>query len=189
MFCKVCGRTISNENANFCEYCGSALNSRGESDIYENAGRESMNNGNSRYERNERSFQSNYANESGQYNSGSWQTNAGYNSYGRGTGYADNSLTGILAGTAGTAEAENSMSFLHWIVILLLPYIPIIGTFAYFVLLLVWAFGRTASITRKNWARASLVMLVVAIIFLSYTLSGILAGGGLENMMNSLGIS
>lgn len=58
------------------------------------------------------------------------------------------------------------MSFVHWIVILLLPYIPLIGSFAYLVLQLVWAFGRTASTTRKNWARANLLMMAIGLILM-----------------------
>lgn len=151
MFCKVCGRTIANENANFCEYCGTALNGR--DDIF-----------------------------------GGRQENPAQGPYQDAAGLADNSLTGILAGTAGTAQAENSMSFLHWIVVLLLPYIPIVGTFAYLVLLFAWSFGRTASTSRKNWARATLVMLAVAVAILSYAFGGMFSGG-LSEMMDSFGMS
>ena len=73
--------------------------------------------------------------------------------------------------------------------ILLLPYIPVIGTFAYIILLFVWSFGKTASTTRKNWARATLVMLVVGIVFMSYMLGGMLSDGSLMEMLNGLGMS
>ena len=169
MVCKVCGRTIGNENANFCEYCGAALNGRG--DGYGAGGYSGYSYGNGN--------QSSYAGSADASNN--YYGNAAY------TRTPDNSLTAILNGTAGTAEAEGSISFLHWIVILLLPYIPIVGTFAYLILLFVWSFGKTATTTRKNWARATLVMLVVAIMVMSYALGGMLADGSLMDIMNSLG--
>ena len=159
MVCKVCGRTIANESANFCEYCGADLNGRGSS----------------------------YSD----YSYGSYAQNPNNGNSDQGTVYSgqDNSLTGILTGTAGTAQAENSMTFLHWIVILLLPYIPMVGTFAYIILLFVWSFGKTASTTRKNWARATLVMLIVGIFCMSYVLGGMLSDGSLMEMLNGLGVS
>lgn len=90
-----------------------------------------------------------------------------YNGGQRQQAYPDSGgLTGVLSGTAGLAESEPSMSFVHWIVILLLPYIPLIGSFVYAVLQLVWAFGRTASTTRKNWARANLLMMAIGLILM-----------------------
>lgn len=180
MVCKVCGRAIANENANFCEYCGADLNGRG-GNI--GAGGYSGQANDGRYGGAYGANNSNYG--------GYAQNSYNNGSQGQGTVYSgqDNSLTGILTGTAGAAQAENSMTFLHWIVILLLPYIPIIGTFAYVILLFVWAFGRTASTTRKNWARATLVMLVVGIFFMSYMLGGMISDGSLAEMLNGLGMS
>lgn len=87
---------------------------------------------------------------------------------------------------AGTAEAEGSMSFVHWIVIMALPYIPIIGSIAYLALLLIWAFGHTASKTRKSWARATLVITVAAMLMMSYMLQSVLGSGGFAELMNSM---
>lgn len=110
-----------------------------------------------------------------------------YGGFGNGQASAGTpGLAGILNGTAGTAEAENSMSFVHWIVVMALPYIPMIGTFAYLVLLLIWAFGRTASKTRKSWARATLVITVAAMLMMSYMLQSVLGSGGFAELMNSM---
>ena len=81
------------------------------------------------------------------------------------------------------------MSFVHWIVILLLPYIPMIGSFAYIVLLLVWAFGKTATTTRKNWARASLLLLLIGMILMVTmmpSLFAMLSEGDVSGVLDSL---
>lgn len=113
---------------------------------------------------------------------------SGYgNTAGRGQStVGDPGLAGILNGTAGVAEAENSMSFLHWIVIMLLPFIPMIGMFAYLAVLLIWAFGRTASKTRKSWARATLVITLVSFLMVMYMFQTVLGSGGMAELMNSM---
>ena len=95
----------------------------------------------------------------------------------------------MLSGTAGLAEAEPSMSFVHWIVIMLLPYIPMVGSIAYLVLLSVWAFGRTASTTRKNWARANLLMMAIGLILMLTMLPSLMemiSDGDISSVLNSL---
>lgn len=154
MICRACGRVIANENANFCEYCGTAVDEHRQSmeQIYFEKNRETNNREENRIEPE--------------------------------TGTPG--LIGILNGTAGTAKSEGSMSFLHWLVVLLLPYIPMIGGIAYLVLLFVWAFGSTASGTRKSWARATLVTLIIGIVMLGSMLSSLLGEAGIAELMNSM---
>lgn len=154
MVCRTCGRVIANENANFCEYCGTAINANREGGGYTGENTENS-------------------------------------SYGETSGYAkgsagDPGLVGILNGTAGTAEAENSMSFSHWIVVMLLPLIPMIGMFAYLAVLLIWAFGRTATKTRRNWARATLLITLVSFMVLMYMFQSVLSSPGMAELMNSM---
>ncbi len=149
MICRACGRIISNESANFCEYCGTSVDGRDGSQA--SGGVDAQH---------DYRFGS-----AGPY--GREGTGGSYNGGQRQQAYPDSGgLTGVLSGTAGLAESEPSMSFVHWIVILLLPYIPLIGSFVYAVLQLVWAFGRTASTTRKNWARANLLMMAIGLILM-----------------------
>ncbi len=188
MVCRACGRIIANEKANFCEYCGTSVDGREEG-----------------YSGGSQSYSNNQSYDKGQkYGSGDGYNNQGY-SRGDGFHYENPNYNGsnssaqsiqggtglidILGGTAGTAEAEPSMSFVHWIVILLLPYIPMIGSFAYIVLLLVWAFGKTATTTRKNWARASLLLLLIGMILMVAmmpSLFAMLSEGDVSGVLDSL---
>ena len=174
MVCRACGRIIVNENANFCEYCGTSVDGRGGDTIFGGADAQQ------------------------EYRFGSAgpdrRENAGY---GGREGSAERQqsypgaggLVGVLSGTAGLAEAEPSMSFVHWIVIMLLPYIPMVGSIAYLVLLSVWAFGRTASTTRKNWARANLLMMAIGLILMLTMLPSLMemiSDGDISSVLNSL---
>lgn len=189
MVCRVCGRTIANENANFCEYCGTATNVSREGGV-NYSGYTGENAVNPSYrEASERAGKDYWTgdNFSHEKNS-SYERNS---SYGGNSGYAKSStgdpgLAGILNGTAGTAEAENSMSFSHWIIVMLLPLIPMIGMFAYLAVLLIWAFGRTATKTRRNWARATLLVTAVSFLMAIYMLQSVLGSGGMAELMNSM---
>ncbi len=179
MVCRVCGRVIANEDANFCEYCGTAtdMSREGSADYGSNAGGQTGNSG---------AQPSGWTNHYGAGMDGQRDSRFGGESA---SGYypaGDPGLAGILNGTAGLAEAEPSMGFLHWLVILLLPMIPMIGAFAYFVVLLIWAFGHTASKTRKNWARATLIVSVLSLFMAAYMLQAFLGSEGMAELMNSL---
>lgn len=176
MVCRTCGRMIANENANFCEYCGTATDMAREGSV---------------------DYSGNAAGgaEGGSYRSSFGQASQ-YGAYGADYGRqsaaghhpaGEPGLSGILNGTAGLAEAENSMGFSHWLVILLLPMIPMIGMFAYLALLLIWAFGHTASKTRKSWARATLIVTVLSFFMAAYMLQALLGSGGMAELMNSIG--
>ena len=178
MVCRTCGRVIVNENANFCEYCGTATNANREGGM-ENSSYARGNAGNSSYRENQ------------SYGVGADFSYSGNSAYGTNEGYTkgpagDPGLVGILNGTAGTADAENSMSFSHWIVVMLLPLIPMIGIFAYLAVLLIWAFGRTATKTRKNWARATLLITLVSLMMLMYMFQSVLNSPGMMELMNSI---
>lgn len=173
MVCRACGRTIANENANFCEYCGTATDAGREGGMdYGGSAAEAA--GNAAYRRP-------FGQAGDSYGAGS----AGGAAYGNRTA-GDPGLAGILNGTAGLAEAENSIGFLHWIVVMLLPMVPMIGMFAYLALLLIWAFGHTASKTRKNWARATLIVTVLSFFMAAYMLEAMLGSEGMAELMNSV---
>ena len=167
MVCRACGRTIANEDANFCEYCGTATNvNRDGSMEYGSA--------NSTYRQTaDRTEERMYGGDS--------QTST----YGTNTA-SQPGLSGILSGTAGLAEAENSVGFLHWLVIMLLPFLPVIGMFAYLAVLIIWAFGHTASTTRKNWALENLFVIVISLCMMMYMFQSVLGGEGMAELMNSM---
>ena len=63
--------------------------------------------------------------------------------------------------------APNFMTTGQWmltsLILGLVSCIPVIGFIGYLVIMLVWAFGDTQRIDRKNWARASLIWMLIAI--------------------------
>ena len=185
MICRACGRVIVNEQANFCEYCGTPVD--------EARGGINYTQGNPSWQDDGRENRQNaYAGDGYRaYGDHGAENRTGANPYDT---YANTDrqetpqgIVGTLLGTAGGPEKEGSMSTLHWIVIMLLPYIPMIGTIAYLIVLLVWAFGKTATKTRKSWARATLIVLVIAFAMIFYMFGGMAADGTLAELMGMVG--
>jgi uncharacterized membrane protein YvbJ len=142
MVCKACGRNTTNENANFCEYCGS-------------------------------SFRENVTNQHFENNTGG------------------NTVTETVSENTviDNTESDKPISFLNWLGTMLLPFIPIIGFFIYPVMLLVWSFGSDTPKNKKNWARASLVVILIVIIMFIFmftsTMMDVMSSGlNIEDYMN-----
>jgi len=51
------------------------------------------------------------------------------------------------------------MSMKDWFITLLISYIPLVG----FIMLFVWAFDSTTNQNKKNWAKASLLWMLIGI--------------------------
>ena len=146
MICKTCGRTIANEEANFCEYCGASFRA-GVDNVYPE------------FKNNTTNVYQNTPSHYDQDGSAHMQGDASR----KGNPYQpDNGQS--VAGTQDNT-IEKPMTFGNWLMVMLLPFIPMVGTIAYLALLFMWAFGAKTPATRKNWARAMLVMLVVAFFF------------------------
>ncbi len=133
MICETCGRVISNENANFCEYCGTSF-------------------------RNNIQAVKNTVDDSGQQNMSS-------------------------------GNDEKPISFVNWAGSMLLPYIPLIGPFIYIIMLFVWSFGSEVPKSKKNWARATLLIIAIAIVIIVLFISSFLtdyinSGLTMEDYMN-----
>lgn len=111
MVCKACGRNSANENANYCEYCGT-------------------------------SFRENIPLKQEDFS-------------------AANSRQVV---EPDIEEKEKPISFGNWMGSMLLPFIPIVGIFIYIVMMFVWAFGSDTPKSKKNWARASLIVTAAVII-------------------------
>lgn len=121
MICKACGREKVNDNANFCEYCGTSY--REDGSIIQEA-----------------------------------------------------SSTGMNAQQQNIKEIKNeenekSISFGNWMGTMFLPLIPFIGIFIYIVMLFVWAFSSDTPESKKNWARATLIITVIGIVLLIFIFS------------------
>ena len=71
----------------------------------------------------------------------------------------------------------------EWIITYILMCIPIVGI----VMTFIWAFGEDAKLSKKNWARAVLVLMLVCIIF--SIIIGVVAGAALITFMQDNGFS
>jgi ABC-type Na+ efflux pump permease subunit len=74
---------------------------------------------------------------------------------------------------------EKPITIGEWIVTFILTAIPIVG----FIMLLVWAFGSNTPTTKANWAKASLIMMVIGIVL------GFLLIGSIAALIGSIGHS
>ena len=61
-------------------------------------------------------------------------------------------------------QGENPVSVGDWILTILITAIPLVG----FVMLFVWAFGGNAPQSKANWAKASLIWLVIVAVLYGF---------------------
>lgn len=174
MICKVCGRTIANEEANFCDYCGASFREMksGEDTAQTNTTPFSMDgqvSGEQTYHQDQQYTQ----------NQPAWQGQ----SHQQAQSYQQMSQS-------INNQKERPISFLNWLGTMLLPYVPVFGSITYIVMLFIWAFGKDSNPSKKNWARAKLVVTAIGIIFMiiiiAYVTGSILSSGmTLEDYVNT----
>ncbi|HHU73101.1 MAG TPA: hypothetical protein GXZ28_00550 [Clostridiales bacterium] len=115
MVCNTCGRHTQNENANFCEYCGSSYRGDISSTFYIKPEQETK--------------------------------------------------------AAIIPEGyEKPISLLHWLgsygSVLLSVFIPYVGWIISLTLLLVWSFDNKTIQSKKNWARAMLIIMGISFVIM-----------------------
>jgi hypothetical protein len=154
MICKICGRTITNDTANFCEYCGASFRPGTDNRDSEKFVRNDNNS------TQETAFKENdYANARSQQNP-----------YAQGmAGQRVNTPRTLISGLFDSSDRPMTMG--NWLIIYLLPFVPIVGMVLFLVILFTWGFGAKVAPTKKNWARATLVMVVILILMLSVIIS------------------
>lgn len=59
----------------------------------------------------------------------------------------------------GTQQDTSTMSMKDWVITLLISYIPLVGL----IMLFIWAFDSTTNLNKKNWAKASLLWMLIGI--------------------------
>jgi hypothetical protein len=141
MKCNVCGRQTMNEEANFCEYCGSSFR--------EHMQQQPMN-------QMPPYNQGNLYNQENPYNAGPMPNVM--------PGVSPQSNPDLV-------QPERPTSFLDWLGTYGIMLIPCVGWLVFIVMLFIWGFGNKASTSKKNWARATLifagVLLVLVIAYLA----------------------
>lgn len=140
MRCDNCGRMIQNEEANFCEYCGSSFREQRQAPFH--------------IAPNEQEFQRDnrmlYPNMSSVAPNQTPTPNQNF--------------------TPSVEGQEKRDSFLGWLGIYGLLFIPFAGWLIFIIIVFLWAFGGNASVTKKNWARATLVFVgVLVVLFIIFT--------------------
>ncbi|MDD8031394.1 MAG: hypothetical protein PHQ25_05275 [Acidobacteriota bacterium] len=75
--------------------------------------------------------------------------------------------------TPGTSGLQSTVTLGEWLVTLLIASIPVLNL----IMLFVWAFGSNTKICKANWAKATLLWMVIVIVF--YFLVVVLILGGL----------
>ncbi|MDX5586671.1 MAG: hypothetical protein QNK20_17420 [Aureibaculum sp.] len=79
-----------------------------------------------------------------------------------------------------TEPTSQIMSYKEWALTIFISSLPLIG----FIMLLVWAFGDEANIHKKNWAKGSLLLALIALImvfFFLFVFGGIAMLAALNN--------
>lgn len=140
MKCNVCGRYIANDEANFCEYCGSSF-------------REHVQTYSDVQNKNYTTDQSTY-DENGRYNMLYHQ------------------------------QDNKPVSFLNFLASYGIFFIPFAGWLIFFVMLFIWAFSNNTPISKKNWARATLIFLGVLMVFMVFYLMYVLSSPIFQDMMS-----
>lgn len=59
-----------------------------------------------------------------------------------------------------STKNQSPVSVGNWIITLILTSIPLVG----FIMLLVWAFGNNTPVSKSNYAKATLIMMVIGLI-------------------------
>lgn len=120
MVCKVCGRTITNEEANFCEYCGASFRPGSENIIKETILSHAQESVNSQMSNEEKMEQ-------------------------------------IRA-----ASLNRTISFGEWAITYLLLLVPYVNI----GLMIYWSFGKSVPVSKKNWARVMILVMVLVVMLL-----------------------
>jgi hypothetical protein len=84
-----------------------------------------------------------------------------------------------------TPVKNETVSIGDWIVSYILMGIPLVG----FIMLIVWAFGSDAPQSKKNWARANLILMVIGfvimIILYATIFAAAMSSGALDDLADS----
>jgi heme/copper-type cytochrome/quinol oxidase subunit 2 len=59
----------------------------------------------------------------------------------------------------GQPHDTTPMSMKDWFITLLISYIPLVGL----IMLIIWAFDSSTNVNKKNWAKASLLWMLIGI--------------------------
>ncbi len=77
-----------------------------------------------------------------------------------------------MPNTPYIVQNEKPTSFLNWLGTYGLLFIPLAGWLAFLVLLFIWAFSDNTPTSKKNWARATLILVgILIVVFIIYIIA------------------
>lgn len=186
MICKNCGRTVQNEEANFCEYCGAPFRPGMDYRVLESAHlSDTSSNG--------QGVKEQQGLGQGSDQNAPWSSNYGQSPYGSNSmnrqAIGDISIQNSTANRQKNTEVhEKPMTLGNWLAVMLIFFIPPIGPYAFLALLFFWSFSKSVSLTKKNWARATLIVFLILLVLVVMMLS--MTGGAILSdptaILNSL---
>jgi hypothetical protein len=160
MRCNTCGRQISNEAANFCEYCGASFREQAQTGPNPEAS-QPFHNG---------------------YN-GQEQASSPFAVPGMQQGQMFGQQTFTQQNVQPITGKENPISFLDWLGSYLILFVPI----ANIVMLVIWAFSYNTPASKKNWARATLIFLIVLFLLFIMYMAYVMSTPIFQDMMKQYG--
>ena len=91
------------------------------------------------------------------------------------------------AAPAAQGTPTQAVSVGEWVLILLMPLIPCVGWLVWLVMMFVWGFGDNVKPSKKNYARASLIIALVALVLiLAFVLISAVAGVTISHLVEEL---
>jgi hypothetical protein len=154
MKCENCGRQIQNEEANFCEYCGSSFREQRQGSFHMPPRNQELPNMN------------------GPMNN--TPPMQGFN---------------MPGAPFAPQPMERPTSFFSWLGTYGLLFIPIAGWLAFIILLFIWSFSDSTPVSKKNWARATLIfagiLIVAFVVYMIFIMSTPMYQQMYQQMMDS----
>ncbi|HHT98001.1 MAG TPA: zinc ribbon domain-containing protein [Clostridiales bacterium] len=83
-------------------------------------------------------------------------------------------------------EKGKQISMFNWLGSMCLSLIPLVGPLVYIVMLFVWSFGKDTATSKKNWARAMLIFILISIILLMMSFTTIMTDPASQDMINEM---
>ena len=139
------------------DYTGSSYQSGGYQGGYQNSGYQNAGYQGG-YQSQSGGYQGGYQNAG--YQSGSYQNGGYQGGYGQTPGYGGYNSTNITNNYASPDSSAPAMTIGDWIITFIIMVIPIVNL----VMLFVWAFSSGTNPSKKNWAKAELIIMAVVIV-------------------------
>lgn len=87
---------------------------------------------------------------------------------------------------AVVVPADKPVPFLNWLSTYGLLFIPYIGLFAFLGMLIYWSTSKDTPVSKKNWARATLIFVPIFLVYLSFSILSMMLNPIFQEYMGSI---